>query len=107
MTRSAGRPTARTIVVGICAISLGVLFTAVARQSWTTNAAAAEVVQMEANGAAVLHPMTTLLSELVAAQSAAVRGERVNHGIDTGGTERTRRAQRRVRRLAQDRPTAH
>ncbi len=78
MTRSAGRPTARTIVVVICAISLGVLFTAVARQSWTTNAAAAEVVRMEANGAAVLHPMTTLLSELVAAQSAAVRGEQVN-----------------------------
>jgi len=78
VTRSAGRPTARTIVVGICALAVAVLFTAVARQSWTTNTAAAEVVHMEANGAAVLHPMTTLLSELVAAQSAAVRGERVN-----------------------------
>ena len=85
MTRSAGRPTARTIVVGICALAVALLFAAVARQSWTTNAAAAEVVRMEANGAAVLHPMTTLLSELVAAQSAAVRGERVN-------TESTREA---------------
>jgi hypothetical protein len=78
VTRSAGRLTARTIVVGICALAVAVLFTAVARQSWTTNAAAAEVVHMEANGAAVLHPMTSLLSDLVAAQSAAVRGERVN-----------------------------
>ena len=78
MTRSAGRPTARNIVVGICALAVTLLFAAVARQSWTTNAAAEEVVRMEANGAAVLHPMTTLLSELVAAQSAAVRGERVN-----------------------------
>jgi hypothetical protein len=78
VTRSAGRPTARTIMVGICVLSVAVLFAAVARQSWTTNAAAAGIVQMESNGASVLHPMTTLLSELVAAQSAAVRGERVN-----------------------------
>ncbi len=77
MTRSSGRPTARTVVVGICAIAVAGLFASVARQAWTTNAVSAEVVQTEINGTLVLHPMTTLLSELVGAQSAAVRGERV------------------------------
>lgn len=77
MTRSSGRPTARTVVVGICAIAVAGLFASVARQAWTTNAASAEVVHSEINGTLVLHPMTTLLSELVGAQSAAVRGERV------------------------------
>ncbi len=78
MTRSAGRLSARNVVVSVCAIAMAVLFAAVARQAWTTNAAAAEVVRAEYNGTLVLHPMTTLLSELVAAQSAATRGERVN-----------------------------
>jgi hypothetical protein len=51
---------------------------AIVRQSWVTNSDAAAVVDLEQDGAAVLHPMTTLVSELVAARSAAVRGEPVN-----------------------------
>ncbi len=78
MTRSAGRPTVRTIVIGICVLAVALLFGAVVRQAWTANAAAAEVVQLEADGAAMMHPTTTLLYELVGAQSSAVRGERVN-----------------------------
>jgi hypothetical protein len=54
------------------------LFGAVVRQSWLTNSAAAEVVTLEAQGAEFLHPMSTLLSQLVVARSAAVRGAKVS-----------------------------
>src|SRR5215510_14359602 len=76
--RSAGRPTVRTIVIGICVLAVALLFGAVVRQAWTSNTAEAEVVQLEADGAAMMHPTMTLLYELVGAQSSAVRGERVN-----------------------------
>jgi hypothetical protein len=54
------------------------LFGAVVRQSWVVNSNAAEVVRLEAQGAKMLHPMSSLLAELVSAQSAAVRGEPVS-----------------------------
>jgi hypothetical protein len=65
-------------VAVICLLTVAVLFGAVARQSWSATDAPAQVVRLEANGAAMLHPMTTLLTELVTAQSAAVRGGEVN-----------------------------
>jgi hypothetical protein len=77
-TRSGGSFTTRTAVVVICLVTVAALFAAVARQSWNATVAANQVVRLEANGAAMLHPMTTLLTELVTAQSAAVRGSAVN-----------------------------
>lgn len=70
--------TVRTGAVVICLLVVAALFAAVARQSWNANQEGARVVRLEANGAAMLHPMTTLLTELVTAQSAAVRGAPVN-----------------------------
>ena len=86
MTRSAGRPTARGVVLGICALAVAVLFTAVARQSWTTNTAAAEVVQMEANGAAVLHPMTTAALRTRRGAVGCGPGRTSQPADDSGGT---------------------
>lgn len=70
----AEQSTARRIVAVICLLGAAVLFTAVARQSWAATSADQEVVSLEADGAALMHPTTTLLSQLVEAQSAAVRG---------------------------------
>jgi len=69
--------TGRTVAIVACVLVILGLFGAVVRQSWQTNAAAAEVVRLEHDGATVLHNMTSLLAELVAAQSAAVRGQPV------------------------------
>ncbi|MBX6748885.1 MAG: hypothetical protein IRY85_04310 [Micromonosporaceae bacterium] len=78
----AGAPTrmpyVRRVVVMICLVTVVVVFGAVVRQSWRATSQAAEVVRLEAAGAAMMHPMTTLLTELVTAQSAAVRGSDVN-----------------------------
>jgi hypothetical protein len=74
----AAQPTTRKVVVVICLVTIVALFGGVARQSLATNSAADEVVRLEASGAEMMHPLTTLLTELVTAQSAAVRGERVN-----------------------------
>jgi hypothetical protein len=65
----------RAVVIGACTLAILALFGAVVRQSYVVNRDAAEIVRLEAQGAAVLHTMTSLLAELVAAQSAAVRGE--------------------------------
>jgi hypothetical protein len=70
--------TARITVLCICALALAGLFAGVVRQSWMTNAAANDVVRMESYGAEMLHPMTSLLANMVEAQSAAVRGEPVD-----------------------------
>jgi hypothetical protein len=78
VTRSASRSPVRGIVIGVCALVIAALFGAVVRQSWTDTSAALRVVNAEYDGATVMHEMTTLLSELVEAQSTAVRGERVN-----------------------------
>jgi len=72
------RRTARIILLSSCTLAVAGLFGAVVRQSWLTNSEAAEVVSMEAQGAEILHPMTTLLGEMVKAQSTAVRGEQVD-----------------------------
>lgn len=68
---------ARGITIGACTLVIIGLFGAVVRQSWSVNASAAEIVRLEAQGAALLHTTTSLLVELVAAKSAAVRGEPV------------------------------
>jgi hypothetical protein len=65
-------------VIGVCALVIAALFGAVVRQSWTDTDAALRIVNAESDGATVMHAMTTLLSELVEAQSTAVRGERVD-----------------------------
>jgi hypothetical protein len=59
-------------------IAIATLFGAVVYQSSTTNSAAAEVVRFEQMGAEMLHPMTTLIGQLVEARSAAVRGAPVD-----------------------------
>lgn len=78
MTRSAGRSPARLTVIGVCALAVAVLFGGVVRQAWSSNSTTANVVHLEAQGAATLHPMVTLLGDLVAAQNTAVRGEKVD-----------------------------
>jgi hypothetical protein len=72
------RRTVRIVMVTLCALAVTGLFGAVVRQSWLTNAATADFVVHEAHGAEMLHPMTTVLANMVQAQSAAVRGERVD-----------------------------
>jgi hypothetical protein len=74
----ANRAGARKIVVVICLLTIGALFAGVARQSLGSNGAAQDVVELEADGATIMHSMTSLLTELVTAQSAAVRGQRVD-----------------------------
>ena len=76
--RLSGTSRTRTVVVVICLLTVATLFGAVARQAWASTTSAAEVVRLEANGAEMLHPMTSLLTELVTAQSAAVRGAEVD-----------------------------
>jgi hypothetical protein len=78
VTRSASRSPIRGIVIGICALLVATLFGAVVRQSWSDTNAALEVVTAEYDGATLMHEMTTMLSDLVGAQSAAVRGDRVD-----------------------------
>ena len=71
----ADRSTLRKIATAICLLAVGGLFLGVARQSWAASTDDQAVVNLEADGAEMMHPMTSLLSELVMAQSAAVRGE--------------------------------
>src|SRR5262245_1818040 len=59
-------------------LAMAVLVGGIARQAWLANGATAEVVRLEKHGAEMLHPVTTLLAELVQAQSAAVRAEPVD-----------------------------
>lgn len=70
----------RVVLVSVSVLVLVGLFAAVVRQSLLTNGESRRIVQAEQDGAAMLHPMTSVLGELVAAQSAAVRGEAVNAG---------------------------
>lgn len=78
MTRSASRSPVRGIVIAVCALVIVALFGGVVRQSWSDTSAALAVVNAEYDGAETMHEMTVVLSELVEAQSTAVRGERVN-----------------------------
>lgn len=64
------------LVVG--ALALAVLVAGIVRQSSATHSAAADIVRRETYGTQMLHPITGLLSNLVEAQSAAVRGETVD-----------------------------
>jgi hypothetical protein len=77
---AAGRSTVIKAVVTVGLLVAAALFAGVARQSWTATSQADQVVQLEAEGATMMHPMTTLLSALIAAQSAAVRGQAVDQG---------------------------
>jgi len=78
VARSTSRRAARVLVLSACTLAVAGLFAAVVRQSWAMNSAAAGIVRVESQGAAILHGMTTLVGELVEAQSAAVRGEKVD-----------------------------
>jgi hypothetical protein len=78
VSRSASRSPVRAIAIGVCALVIAGLFGAVVRQTWSDTDAALKVVTAEYDGATVMHKMTTLLSELVGAQSTAVRGDRVD-----------------------------
>ena len=64
------------LTVGTLAVV--VLVGGIARQAWRANGATADVVRLEKHGTEMLHPATTLLAELVQAQSAAVRAEPVD-----------------------------
>jgi hypothetical protein len=66
------------VVVIIGLLVVAGLFAGVARQSWSATTDAADIVELETEGAEMLHPMVTLLTELVTAQSAAVRGQPVD-----------------------------
>jgi hypothetical protein len=70
--------TARMTVLVASSVVLAGLFIGVVRQSWVTNSAAQEIVRDESYGAEMMHPMTTLLGNLVEAQSDAVRGEPID-----------------------------
>jgi hypothetical protein len=72
------RRTQRVILLSVCGLVLAGLFAAVVRQSLVTNADARRIVVTEGHGAELLHKMASVLTELVAAQSAAVRGQAVN-----------------------------
>ncbi len=78
MARTPMRRTALVILLSICTIAVVGAFGAIVRQSWITNSATTDNVDLEAQGAAILHEMTSLLGELVEAQSTAVRGEAVD-----------------------------
>jgi hypothetical protein len=80
MATMSARRTARIVVLCLSALAAAGLVGAIVRQSYQTNAASAKIVEQELDGAAILHPLTTLLGELVNAQSAAVRGEAVDAG---------------------------
>jgi hypothetical protein len=68
-------------------VVLAALFTAVARQSWAASGSATNQVDLESGGAQMMHGMTGLLSQLVAAQSAAVRGQPVDQaGVNSALT---------------------
>ena len=94
MAQSTAGRVARVTLVGVCTLAIAALVAGVVQQAWRTNGATSAVVDLESKGAEMLHPMTTLLAELVAAQSAAVRGEPVD-------VETLRKALAAVRR---DRP---
>lgn len=72
------RRAGRILLASGCVVGLAVVFATVVNQVRVANSAAARVVELELQGAALLHPMTTLLDQLVQAQSAAVRGEQVD-----------------------------
>ena len=78
MAAVTSRKTRRYVVMGVCVLLIVGLFAIVVRQSLVINAGSRHLVQEEQEGAAMLHPLTAVLGDLVAAQSAAVRGEAVN-----------------------------
>jgi hypothetical protein len=95
----------RIAILGVVAALIVGLFGLVVRQSLGANADATRLVDQEQDGAALLHPMTSVLGALVAAQSTAVRGEVVDaasvrtafaavtdedaeHGVELGTHER-------------------
>ena len=78
MATTSSRRTARVVIVSVCSVAIFGLFAAVVRQSWVTNSASADIVRLEGEGATFMHPMTSLLAEIVQAQSTAVRGEAVD-----------------------------
>jgi hypothetical protein len=78
VARSSARRAGRIIVLSICTLIVAVLFAGVVRQSWQLNGASADVVRRESHGAEIMHPLTTLVANLVETQSAAVRGQPVD-----------------------------
>jgi hypothetical protein len=74
----AGRRTPRIVGLVACVLALVALLAGVVRQTWVLNSATTNVVRLESAGATMMHEMMSVLSELVTAQSAAVRGETVN-----------------------------
>ncbi len=78
MATSTARRTVRITVVIVCALAMVGLVGAIVRQSASTNSTAADLVRHESDGATIMHPILSLIGNLVAAQSSAVRGEPVN-----------------------------
>ncbi len=70
----------RAAVVAACAVAITASFAVVLRHSRAATAAGTDVVRAERYGIVYLHPLTTFIGELVEAQSAAVRAEKVDVG---------------------------
>src|SRR5262245_19322980 len=64
--------------MSLCVVVIVGLVAVVVRQSLAINSTSRHTVREEQEGADLLHPMTSVLGELVTAQSAAARGEAVN-----------------------------
>src|SRR5262245_5155530 len=75
MTKPNRRQPLVILVMVLCLAAVGGLFVAVLRHSWRISADDADIVRLERQGVVYMHPLTTLVGELVEAQSAAVRGE--------------------------------
>jgi hypothetical protein len=70
------------------------LFIGVARQAWAASTDDESVVRLEASGAEMMHSMTTLLDQVVTAQSAAVRGDAIDGESLQTALEQVREADR-------------
>jgi hypothetical protein len=75
---SIGRPGARFALSVCCLLAVAAFFSVAARFAFSATGRDRDLVERERYGVEMLHPLTTLLSQLVSAQSAAVRGEQVD-----------------------------
>ncbi len=81
MATSTTRRTVRIVLLAICGLAVVALVGAVVRQSGAINTTAARLVNVEGDGAESLHPMLSLLGDLVDAQSTAVVGAPMDDAV--------------------------
>jgi len=78
VSESTPRGRGRTLVLVVCAVVVALLYGAVLSTAWRDRAKTSDVLAQEQRGIAFLHPLTTLLGQLVQAESAAVHGTAVD-----------------------------